>query len=146
VIPMTERIDRDKICRLRDSVWKSILELYKTGAEPCLPEGLEELNNLNNLDYTDQSVLYQPLASYLGSTNIVASKVKVRLAMQETELVQPGRLNKEIAMTMAQLGWKTGRSHDTPRYWVRAEHEGTDAARNAARQLDHSVPCSVRGW
>lgn len=141
VIPIEERLNHDKVCRMRDSVWKSILELYEHGDKPCLPEELEELNDQNNRLYTEESILLKPLKDYLQG-RIACSKVKLKAAMAELDLVVPTRLDKEIKSALVSLGWSEHRHRGAPRYWGLDEMRGTDKIRQAALSLDHSVPRS----
>jgi len=141
VIAMEGRLDRDKVCRMRDSVWKSILRLYERGDKPCLPEELEALNDENNRAYTEESILLKPLKDYLQG-KIACSKVKLKKAMAELDLVTPTKLDKEIKSALVQLGWSEHRHRSMPRYWGLDEMRGTDAIRQAAASLDHSVPRS----
>jgi hypothetical protein len=145
VIPMKKQLDRDKLNRLRDGIWKSVFNLYRSGLQPHLPADLEQANSDNNLEFTEQSVLFQPLADYLGD-RLCASKVKVRLAMAEHDLVQPGRLDKEISATMVQLGWCTHRFRGTCRFWAKESELGNDKLRDEAARLDHAVPRTYQGW
>lgn len=145
VIPMSERLDRDRICRMRDSIWKSVFELYKSGEQPYLMGSLEEENAENNRKYTEESVLYAPLQEYLRG-KLAASKPVLRHDMARLALVPEVRLDREIASTMAMQGWTTFRCHGGARFWGRSDVSLSAEVMDAGRRLRHTVPSMERIW
>jgi len=146
---MKDRLDRDKSCRLRDSIWRSMLELYKKGEHPCLPMELELENNANNEGFTEQSVLFGNIAAYAEGRAAI-SKAHLKLAMAELDLVSPTRLDKEIAATMRYLGYCThcykvdGRVQ--PRFWALESVKNDDSTRQEWMRLPKAVAPPSRGW
>lgn len=106
VVPVPEHgvLDRDKLTRLRDSIWKGALALYRTGAMPYLAPDLEEQNAENNREYSEESPLTVPLAKALADTRCVLKQI-VRDQMQELELVPLAILDRSIARSASELGW-----------------------------------------
>lgn len=144
-VPDETRLDRDKLCRMRDAIWKSVLGLYKRGEMPYLPPGLEEENALNNTAFSRESILGPYLESYLKG-RVMESKGKLREYAAGLDLVVPSMLDKEIMTAMVQIGWNNHKFRGLPRIWLKSDVPITTDLRDQAARIDHHVRGRDRGW
>lgn len=144
-VPANRRLDRDKLCRMRDAIWKSVLQLYKRGEMPCLPPGLETENETNNMSFSYESILVSPLERYLEG-KVLASKVKVREYVADLDLVPPTVIDKEIMSAMRNIGWINHKFRGQPRIWVKSDVPITIDLRDQASLIDHTVRGRNQGW
>lgn len=147
VIPVPDgtRLDRDKLCRMRDAIWKSVLGLYKRGELPCLPDGLVEENEINNAAFSRESILGPSLDMFLKG-KIMESKEKLREYAAGLDLVVPSVLDKEIMAAMVQIGWRNHKFRGQPRIWLKSGVPITTDLRDQAARIDHRVRGKDRGW
>lgn len=143
-VPTGKRLDRDKLCRMRDAIWKSIWKLYQRGELPFLPEGIEKESEINNISYSRESILLPHLQRYLEGKR-VASKTKVREFVCDLDLVPVPMIDKEIMSTMVQLCWKNHKFRGLPRIWCVNDESLLLNLRNDAAALDHTPRGRFRG-
>jgi hypothetical protein len=144
-VPNGTRLDRDKLCRMRDVIWKSILGLYRRGELPCLPDGLMEESEINNRSFSRESILGPYLGKYLKG-KIMESKGKLREYAAGLDLVPSSMLDKEIMSTMVQIGWNNHKFRGVPRIWLKSDIPITTDLRDQAAQIDHTVRGRNQGW
>lgn len=140
VIPVPDGnvLDRDKLCRMRDSIWKSIMRLYRRGEMPYLPDGLAKENEENNILFSRESILVPKLEMFLKG-KVIESKEKVREYTAGLDLVVPTMLDKEIMAAMVQIGWRNHKFRGLPRVWLNSEAVINDTLRDRVKLLVYSV-------
>ena len=143
-VPSNGRLDRDKLCRMRDSIWKSIWKLYQRGELPYLPEGVERESEDNNIAFSRESILLPHLDRYLKGMR-VASKTQIREFVCDLELVPSTMIDKEIMSAMLQLGWKNHKFRGLPRVWCLYEEAQMMQLRGEAERLEHICRGRYRG-
>lgn len=138
VIPVEDRIDRDKTIKLRDRVWFSIFQDYKKGVRPFLPHEIEIESAIRNEEFAQTSPVQQACWNKVrqGLDKFI-SKVDLRQHIMDLELVPKGALDPHIKRSMSSLGYRVMRPHDKygmrhPGYWI---HIGDDNGKSSTSIL-----------
>lgn len=126
VIDVPGPIDIQRVISLRDQVWAAVLNDWRRGELPFLPRDLMELNESRNVEFREQSPLYEAVKALTDrSTGGWLNKGTIHEQMAEKGLVPLGVLSKEIKSAMLDIGWsedraRRGRTRGA-RYWRRNE-------------------------
>ena len=126
VIDVPGEIDIQQVIRIRDQVWAAVFNDWKRGDLPFLPRDLAELNESRNVEFREQSPLYDQIKRLTDSiSGGWIEKSIVHEQMAKSGVVPLGVVAKEIKSAMLDVGWTEDRARRGkargPRYWRRNE-------------------------
>lgn len=107
VISVQNRIDRDRVKRLRDRVWFSLFQDYRNGVRPYLPHEIETESAQRNQEFEQTSPLRDACWEEVrqGSLKYI-SKTALRERLLGRGLVPLGTLDAHIKRSMSSLGYR----------------------------------------
>ncbi len=119
VIPMRKKLDRDSLIRQRDAIWRTAALLWQRGELPYLSDALEEESAENNLEYSQESILVEPLQKLLRNefSRGFVRKSTLKSRVMKWELVPAAIADKHIKSSLLQIGWKERRRRGSYRFW-----------------------------